>query len=122
VSGVEAMLMITTFAVASKRYFWLIVAARQSGAILASVACDAGHLGPLFFSMASRRRVALNIHLEDGGVVDEAIDGGKRHGGIGKDLPHSPNGWFVVISSERCSYRALMSSNNRLVSAWSLVT
>ena len=30
--------------------------------------------------------VALDVHLEDGGVVDEAVDGGERHGGIGEDL------------------------------------
>ena len=30
--------------------------------------------------------IALDVHLEDGRVMDEAIDGGERHGGIGKDL------------------------------------
>jgi hypothetical protein len=37
--------------------------------------------------------VALDIHLEEAGVMDQAIDGHERHGGIGKDLPpHSPKG------------------------------
>lgn len=30
--------------------------------------------------------VALNIHLEDCGVVEETVDGGERHCGIGEDL------------------------------------
>ena len=30
--------------------------------------------------------VAFDIHLEDGGVVDQAIDGGERHGLVWKNL------------------------------------
>ncbi len=30
--------------------------------------------------------IAFDVHLEDGRVMDEAIDGGERHGGIGEDL------------------------------------
>src|SRR5207244_929337 len=30
--------------------------------------------------------IALDIHLEDGRVMDEAVDGGERHSLIGKDL------------------------------------
>ena len=30
--------------------------------------------------------IALNIHFENGGMVDEAINGGQGHGLIGKDL------------------------------------
>ena len=30
--------------------------------------------------------VALDVHLQDRGVVDEAVDGGERHGLIGEDL------------------------------------
>src|SRR5712691_6764675 len=30
--------------------------------------------------------VALDVHLEDGGVVDEAIDDGERHRLVGEDL------------------------------------
>src|SRR5208283_3535583 len=29
--------------------------------------------------------VAFAIHLDDGGVMDQSIDGRRRHGGIGKD-------------------------------------
>ena len=42
--------------------------------------------------------IALDVHLEDDGVVDEAIDGGARHGGIGEHAVHSPNGWLEVTS------------------------
>ena len=30
--------------------------------------------------------IALDVHLEDGGVVDEAVDGGERHGLVGENL------------------------------------
>jgi hypothetical protein len=42
--------------------------------------------------------VAFEINLEDGGVVDEAVDGGDGHCWIGKTLPQSPNDWLAVIS------------------------
>ncbi len=29
--------------------------------------------------------VALDVHLEDGGVVDKPVDGGQRHGGVRED-------------------------------------
>ena len=47
--------------------------------------------------------IALDVHLEDGGVMDEAIDGGERHGLVWEDLAHSPNGALAVISIERRS-------------------
>lgn len=41
---------------------------------------------PLLFSLDSRAPpIAFDIHLEDGGVVHEAVDGGQRHCGIGED-------------------------------------
>src|SRR5581483_2581435 len=30
--------------------------------------------------------IALDVHLNDGGVVNETIDGGERHGGVREDL------------------------------------
>src|SRR3546814_4772237 len=40
----------------------------------------------LLFSLDSRAApIAFDIHLEDGGVVHEAVDGGQRHCGIGED-------------------------------------
>jgi hypothetical protein len=35
--------------------------------------------------------IALNIHFEDSGVVDQAIDCGEGHRLVGKDLAPSPN-------------------------------
>jgi hypothetical protein len=63
----------------------LIVAARQLALISVGVAYDVGRSGPRFRSTASRPG-ALDINLEDCGVMDEAIDRGERHCGIGKDL------------------------------------
>ena len=63
----------------------------------------AGVRGRVFFSRGGSPSVALDVHLEDGCVVDEPIDDGQGHGWIGKDLPHSPNGWFAVMSTERRS-------------------
>src|SRR5438445_8611623 len=34
----------------------------------------------------STAAIALNVHLEDGGVMNEAVDGGERHGLVWKDL------------------------------------
>ena len=47
--------------------------------------------------------IALDIHLEDGHVMDQAIDGGEGDGWSGNTLPHSPNSSLAVISIERRS-------------------
>ena len=70
----------------------------------------------------SAAAVAFDVHLEDRRVVHEAVDEVTVIAGSGKTLPHSPNGWLAVISSERCWSRALISPSSTLVSAWSLVT
>ena len=48
--------IIAALIVARKDFVGLIVAARQSAAILAGVAYEAGRPGPRFRSIASRRR------------------------------------------------------------------
>ena len=53
-------------------FFVCGVGRRPSGAALAVE----GGLSP----------VALDVHLEDCRVMDEAVDGGERHGLIGEDL------------------------------------
>jgi hypothetical protein len=63
--------------------------------------------------------VAFDVHLEDGGVMDEAVDDSDRHCLVREDLAPLPNGWLAVISRDRRSYRALISSKSTLVSAWS---
>lgn len=35
--------------------------------------------------------IAPGVELENGGMMDEAVDGGDRHGGVWKNLPHSVN-------------------------------
>ena len=63
----------------------MIVVARQS---VHGVGCCAGWRSSrtaLSFQGGSPS-VALDVHLEDGRVVDEAVDHGQGHGGIGEDL------------------------------------
>ena len=45
-----------------------------------------GRPRPRFRSRASRRAIAFDIHLQDRGVVDEAVDGGERHGLVGENF------------------------------------
>src|SRR3984893_5292498 len=42
--------------------------------------------GAAFSLEGGATSVAFDLHLEDRRMVDEAIDGGERHGGVGKDL------------------------------------
>ena len=77
--------MIAALFAARKSFLSLIVVERQSGAVLAWVAYDAGRPGSLSLDGLAPP-IALDIHLEDGGVINEPVDGGERHGGIGEDL------------------------------------
>ena len=63
----------------------LIVAARQTGA---GVDCRLGQrLAEAAFAFeGGTAAIALDIHLEDCGVVDEAIDDGERGCLVGEDL------------------------------------
>ena len=49
--------------------------AREPAAVRASFAFEGGAAA-----------VALDVHLEDGGVMDEAVDGGQRHRRVREDL------------------------------------
>ncbi len=63
----------------------LIVAARHG---VFGVDCRAGFGGfdgVLLSFEGDAAAVAIDVDLEDGGVVDEAIDGGEGHGGVGED-------------------------------------
>ncbi len=55
---------------------------RPSGALVFAFECGAA-------------AIAVDVDLEDRGVVDEAIDGGERHSGIGKDLSPSSE-WYLL--------------------------
>ncbi len=66
--------------------------------------------------------IAVDVHIKDRGVVHDTVDGGERHSLVGEDFSPFAEGWLAVMSMDRRSYRALISSNRTLVSAWSLVT
>ena len=66
--------------------------------------------------------IALDVHLEDGGAVNEAVDRGDGRGGIGENLVSSLQKASWRISSDRRSYRVLISSKSTLVSVRFLVT
>jgi hypothetical protein len=83
---------------------------------------DGWSTGPAIAVEGGAAAIAFDVHLEDGGVVDEAINDASVIAWSGKILPHSPNGWLAVTSKDRRSYWAPMSSKSTLVSAWSLVT
>ena len=63
----------------------LIVAARRSGGRLD---CRAGRrsAGAAFAFEGGAAAIAFDVHLEDGGVVDKAIDDSERHRLVGEDL------------------------------------
>src|SRR5712691_1234724 len=63
----------------------LIVAARQSGSGLDRRVERRPTWAALAFE-GDAAAIAFDVHLEDGGVVDEAIDDGERHRLIGEDL------------------------------------
>ena len=51
--------------------------------------------------------IAFDVHLQDGGVVNEAIDGGERHGGTSHLMVAA---WIIGISNDmrpagRAGYR-----------------
>ena len=72
------------------------VVARQS-----SIRCDC-RVGrrPAAASLAFKGRataVAFDVHLEDGGVMNLAVDDRDRIAWSGKILPHSPKGWLAAM-------------------------
>ena len=95
---------------------FLIVAARQLG-VSGDCRADWRPSGPTLAIEGSAAAIALDVHLADGGVVDEAADDGEGHRLVGKILPHSSKGWLAVTSKDRRSYRAPISSKSTLVSA-----
>jgi hypothetical protein len=51
------------------------------------VACRWGRPAPLLFAFeCGAAAVAVDVDFEDRGVVNQAIDGGQRHGGIRENL------------------------------------
>ena len=78
-------MIVATSTVAQGRKWFSNVAARRSG-----VGCGCRVDGrPASASLAFQSgaaAIALDVHLEDGGVVDEAVDDSDRHSLIRKDL------------------------------------
>ena len=64
---------------------FLIVAARQLG-VRGDCRADWWPTGAAFAVEGSAAAIAFDVHFEDGGVVNEAIDDGERHRLIGEDL------------------------------------
>src|SRR3954451_7731040 len=64
-------------------YELLIAAARQSAEVLGVGGLPTRSALSLESDAAA---VAFDVHLEDGGVVDEPVDRGERHGGVREDL------------------------------------
>src|SRR5690348_18274500 len=55
------------------------------------VECREGlSVGPAFAFERGAATIALDVHLKDRGVMNEAIDNGERHRLIGKDFPPLP--------------------------------
>ena len=63
----------------------LIVAARHSG-VGGDCRADGWPAGSAFTVKGGASAVALDVHLEDCGVVDEAIDDGECHRLVGEDF------------------------------------
>lgn len=63
----------------------MIDAARRSGSRFGRRA-GGRTSGSAFAVEGDAAAAALNVHLEDRGVVDEPVDGGQRHGRVGEDL------------------------------------
>ena len=78
----------------------LIDAARQSG-IGGDCRADWWATGPAFAVESGAASVAFDVHLEDGGVMDEAIDDGEGHRLVGEDLAPFTEG--LVRSDEQGS-------------------
>ena len=65
------------------------------------VARVGGRPAPFWFLVQGcASAVAVDVDFEDGGVVNDAVDGGERHREVREMRPHSPNPALAVISME----------------------
>ena len=76
----------------------LLVAERRSGCVFD---CRARRRSPRPLGFFDRRfsAIAVDVHLEDGRVMDEPVDGGEGHGLIGKDF--SPFAERLICGDEQ---------------------
>ena len=86
------------------------------------VACVGRPSGAAFAVEGGAASIALDVHFEDGGVVDKAVDGGERHGLIGENF--APFAKWLIGGDQHGAplVAAPINSNSTLVSAWSLLT
>jgi hypothetical protein len=82
----------------------LIVAERQSGRFLVCRACGRSAWAARSFQCAPPS-IALDVHLENRGVVNKAIDCRKRHGLIGENFPPFTEG-LICSDEQRPSFVA----------------
>ena len=107
--------------VVQSRQWELFVAARQSSIGL-DCRADRRAARAAFAFEGGATAIAFDIHLEDRGVVHQAVDDGDGHCRIGKDF--APVAERLIGSDQQ---RAPLIAGadqleNTLVSAWSLVT
>ena len=69
----------------------LIVAARQSGAFF-SCRVRWWPTGTALSVEGGAAAIAFDVHLQDGGVMDEAVNGRERHGLVGEHLARLAEG------------------------------
>ena len=89
---------------------WLIVARRQRCDVLGRRIVSGPSWALLLSSQSRATSVALHVHLEDRGVMDEAIDGCQGHGRILEDLSPFAEG-LIGRDQERA---ALVASADQL--------
>jgi hypothetical protein len=73
--------MIAALIVERKKFFWINC---RGASISDGFGCRVrrGSSGATFSFERGAAAITLDIHLEDGGVMDETIDRGERHGGV----------------------------------------
>ena len=100
----------------------LIVAVQRQSGIIWLFGGVPVLLGPGLASNGTAPSVAFDVHLEDGGVVDEAVDSRDGHCRIGEDL--SPISERLVCRDQQRA--AFVSRSNEFEQhtglAWSLLT
>ena len=78
----------------------MFVAARQSD-IGFDRRADRRAPGTAFIFEGAAVVIALDVHLEDRGVMHQTVDDGDGHRRVREDLAQPPNGWLAVMSSKR---------------------
>src|SRR5215207_6330275 len=96
--------MIAALIVERKKFFWIDC---RGASISDGFGCRVrrGSSGATFSFERGAAAITLDIHLEDGGVMDETIDRGERHGGVRKYLVPFAK-WLIGGDEQRASFVA----------------